>query len=363
MLYHFLYPLRDYFFGFNVFRYITFRSILASIIAFSISMIFGPAVIKRLKRLNIGENIRKEDSVKRLYELQKNKQGVPTMGGILIVLSIVFSTLLCADLTNMYIQLALCATVYLGIIGFLDDFIKLRKKRSLGLGAWAKLTGQIFIGLIVALALYINPDIDKSLDIPFFKNAAFNLGLWFIPFAIIVIIGSSNAVNLTDGLDGLAIGCTIMVALAYSGFSYVSGHKDFSSYLNIFYVPGSGELAVFCASIVGAGLGFLWYNCYPASIFMGDTGSLALGGALGTVAVFIKKEFILVLVGGIFVFEALSVILQALSFKLHRKRIFLMAPLHHHFQLKGWEESKIIIRFWIVAAILVLFSLSTLKLR
>ncbi|MBM3252949.1 MAG: phospho-N-acetylmuramoyl-pentapeptide-transferase [Candidatus Omnitrophica bacterium] len=363
MLYHFLYPLREYFFGFNVLKYITFRSALCSVIAFLLSIIFGPLIIKKLKGLKIGENIRREDSVKRLYELQRNKEGTPTMGGVLILLSMILSIILCADLTNVYIQLTLFATVCLGGIGFLDDFIKLKKKRSLGLKPSVKLIGQTIIGLIIAILLYINPETNKSLDVPFFKKASFDMGVWFIPFVVLVIVGSSNAVNLTDGLDGLAIGCTVMVALAYSGFSYVSGHKDFSRYLNIFYVPGSGELAIFCASIVGAGLGFLWYNCYPASIFMGDTGSVALGGAIGTVAVFIKKELVLVLVGGIFVFEALSVILQTSSFKLRKKRVFLMAPLHHHFQLKGWEESKVTIRFWIVAAILVLFSLSTLKLR
>lgn len=363
MLYHFLYPLREYFFGFNVFKYITFRSALASVTAFLVSIILGPMVIKRLRELKIGENIRKEDSVKKLYELHRNKEGTPTMGGILILLSIIASTLLCADLSNIYIQLVLFVTIFLGLFGFADDFIKMKMKRSLGLKPWIKLTGQVIAGLIIALVIYTNPEANTSLDIPFFKNVTFNLGRWFIPFAVLVIVGSSNAVNLTDGLDGLAIGCTIMVALTYSGLSYVSGHRDFSRYLNIFYVPGAGELAVFCASLVGAGLGFLWYNCHPASIFMGDTGSLALGGAIGAVAVFIKKELVLAMVGGVFVFEAVSVILQTISFKMRKKRVFLMAPAHHHFQLKGWEESKVTIRLWIIAAVLALLSLSTLKLR
>ena len=344
-------------------RYITFRSALSSVIAFLLSIMLGPLVIRKLKKFKIGEHVRKEPSVKKLYEFHVDKEGIPTMGGILILVSMILSTLLCADLTNRYIQLILFVTAYLGMLGFIDDFIKLKKKTSHGLRPWAKLIGQLVIGLIVAIFLYLNPETNRLIEIPFFKKLTLDIGIWFIPFIILVIIGTSNAVNITDGLDGLATGCIVMVTIAYSILSYVSGHRDFSTYLNILYIPGSGELAIYCAGMIGACLGFLWYNSYPASIFMGDTGSIALGGALGTVAVCIKKELLLVIVGGLFVFEALSVILQILSFKIYKKRIFLMAPIHHHFQLKGWSESKITMRFWIIAAILVFFSLSTLKLR
>lgn len=285
------------------------------------------------------------------------------MGGILIVLAIVSSTLLWANLTNKYVLLVIFSTLWSAVVGFMDDYIKLVKKRSLGLTVIMKLTGQLILGLTIGLILFYDPQVSKVLYIPFFKNLFIDFGIFYIFFIMLVIIGSSNAVNLTDGLDGLAIGCVVMVAIAYSGLSYITGRFDFSQYLRIFYVPGSGELTVFCASIVGAGLGFLWFNCHPATIFMGDTGSLALGGAIGTVAIFIKKELLLLLVGGIFVAEALSVILQVGSYKLRGKRIFLIAPLHHHFQLRGWSESKIIVRFWIVAAILALLSLTTLKLQ
>lgn len=362
MLYYLLYPLHNIIFAFNIFRYITFRAAMAAVTAFLLSLIFGPAVIKMLARLKIGENVRKEDS-KKLYDLHQGKQNTPTMGGIFILLAIILSTLLWSDIFNKYIALALFVTVWLGITGFIDDYLKHIRKKSKGLQATAKFSSQIILGLTLGIMLLFIPHHSTKIDVPFLKGVSLELGVFYILFVILVIAGSSNAVNLTDGLDGLAIGIVIMVALAFSILSYVSGNIKFSQYLLIPYIPGSGELTVFCASILGAGLGFLWFNCYPASIFMGDVGSLALGGALGTVALLIKKELLLVVCGGIFVLEALSVILQVGSFRLWKKRIFKIAPLHHHFQFLGWPESKVIVRFWILAILLALFTLVTLKIR
>ena len=362
MLYHLLYPLHDIISFLNIFRYITFRAAMATITAFLISLILGPIIIKFLTRSKIGENIRKEDSAK-LYELHSRKQDTPTMGGILILLAILSATLLWADIFNRYIILVLFSTVWLGITGFIDDYLKHIRKKSKGLTATSKFTSQIILGLVLGIVLFLTPQNSTKIDMPFLKDVSFELGIFYIFFVIIVITGSSNAVNLTDGLDGLAIGIVIMVAVAFSVLSYVSGNIKFSTYLFIPYLKGSGELTVFCASILGAGLGFLWFNCYPASIFMGDVGSLALGGALGTTALLIKKELLLVIVGGIFVLEALSVILQVASFRLTKKRIFRIAPLHHHFQFLGWPETKVIVRFWILAALLSLFTIVTLKIR
>ncbi len=362
MLYELLYPLKDVFFGFNVVRYITFRSVAAAATAFLISIILGRPIINNLTKLKIWQNVRTE-VMPGLFPLHKQKEGTPSMGGLIILLGILISTFLWADLKNSYIIFILGATIWFGLLGFMDDYLKLVKQKSTGLTMTTKLIGQVIIGLIIGLYVYYNPEISLRLDIPFFKNLIVNLGALYIFFIILVIVGSSNAVNLTDGLDGLAIGCVIMVALTYAGLSYVTGHAKFSQYLQIIFIPGAGELTVFCSSIIGAGLGFLWYNSYPADVFMGDTGSLALGGALGIVAVFIKKELILLLVGGIFVFEALSVILQVAFFKFNGRRIFLVAPFHHHLQMKGWSEPKITVRLWLVAAILSLISLLTLKLR
>jgi len=362
MLYAVFYSLKDFWFGFNVFRYITFRAAMAAVTALILSIVLGPLVIKLLRFLDIGEHIRKKHTEK-LYELHKDKKGTPTMGGVLILLSLIISTVLWADLTNRYIGLVLLSTVWLGFVGFVDDAIKLGFKSSRGLSLLAKFLGQFLLAVAVGLYLYLDPEFSTNLELPFLKDVLFELGPLFIVFAALVIIGSSNAVNLTDGLDGLAIGCTSMVALTFCILSYIAGHNFFSSYLLISFVPNGGELAVFCAAMVGAGLGFLWYNSYPAQIFMGDTGSLALGGALGIVAVLIKKELLLILAGGVFVVEAVSVIIQVLVFKATGRRFFLMAPLHHHFQLKGLSESKVIIRFWIVSVILLLLSLATLKLR
>ncbi|MFH1354753.1 MAG: phospho-N-acetylmuramoyl-pentapeptide-transferase [Candidatus Omnitrophota bacterium] len=362
MLYNLLYPLHNIFGSLNIFRYITFRAGMAVITSFLISLILGPPLIKKLKQLKIGENVRKEDS-KKLDELHRSKQDTPTMGGILILLAIVTSTLLWADITNKYIHIALFSTIWLGVTGFIDDYLKQVKKVSKGLTARAKLSSQIILGLILGVIFLIDPAINIKLDFPFLKNIVLDLDGFYILFVILVIAGTSNAVNLTDGLDGLAIGIVVMVALAFSVLSYVTGNIKLSEYLLVPYIKDSAELTVFCASIMGAGLGFLWFNCYPASVFMGDVGSLALGGAIGTVALLIKKELLLVVVGGIFVLEALSVIMQVGTFRLTKKRIFKIAPLHHHFQFMNWPENKVIVRFWIVAGLLALFTLVTLKIR
>ncbi|MFH0935348.1 MAG: phospho-N-acetylmuramoyl-pentapeptide-transferase [Candidatus Omnitrophota bacterium] len=362
MFYHFLYPLHNLISVFNIFRYITFRSAMSAITAFIICLILGPPLIKKLKSLHIGENIRKNDSA-RLDELHRAKQDTPTMGGILILLAVIISTLLWADLSNKYIIIVLFVTLWLGLIGFIDDYLKQIKQESKGLTAKAKLISQSILGLILGSLLLIDPKVNLGLNVPFFKELTVNLGIFYVLFVVIIIAGSSNAVNLTDGLDGLAIGIVVMVALAFGVLSYVSGNANFSEYLFIPYIKNAAELTVFCASILGAGLGFLWFNCYPASVFMGDVGSLSLGGALGTVALLIKKELLLVIVGGIFVLEALSVILQVASLRIFKKRIFKIAPLHHHFQFQGFSENKIIVRFWIIASLLALFTIVTLKIR
>ena len=363
MLYHLLYPLRDIFFGFNVFRYITFRTAGAIITAFILSITLGPYIIRILKRLKIGERVRTEEQVPGIYSMHKHKEGTPTMGGIIMLIAILLSTLLWARLDNRYILLTIFSTVWLGIVGFIDDYLKLTKKDNAGLSKKTKFVGEVILGLIVGTVLFLDPNIGSDIYMPFFKEAVFGIGFVYILFVMFVVVGTSNAVNLTDGLDGLAIGCMIMVALSYTMISYVVGNMMFSEYLFLKYIPGAGELAVFCAAMVGAGIGFLWFNCPPATVFMGDVGSLALGGGIGVVAACIKKEMLLLIVGGIFVLEAFSVILQVGSFKLRRRRIFLMSPFHHHLQMRGWPESKIVIRFWIVAAILALFTLATLKLR
>ncbi|KPK98122.1 MAG: phospho-N-acetylmuramoyl-pentapeptide-transferase [Omnitrophica WOR_2 bacterium SM23_72] len=362
MLYYFLYPLHELFSFFNIFRYITFRAAMATITAFVFSLIFGPVLIRQLKRFKVGEHIRKEDSAK-LHELHRNKQDTPTMGGLLILGAILLSTLLWAEVLNKYVLIAMASTLWLGITGFMDDYLKQTRKKPKGLTATTKLTSQIVLGLILGLILFLDPQHSIRLELPFLKDISLNLDGLYVLFVILVIAGSSNAVNLTDGLDGLAIGIVVMVAFTFCVLSYVTGNVKFSNYLLIPYLSGAGELTVFCASILGAGLGFLWFNCHPASIFMGDVGSLALGGALGTVALLIKKEMLLVIVGGIFVLEALSVILQVGSFRIFKKRIFRIAPLHHHFQFLNWPENQVIVRFWIIAGLLALLTLVTLKIR
>jgi phospho-N-acetylmuramoyl-pentapeptide-transferase len=358
MLYHLLYPLHTYFSGFNVFRYITFRTAYAIVTALIVTLIIGPWLIRTLQGWQIGQQIN-EDGPK----THKKKSGTPTMGGILIIIGILIPTLLWADLTNVYVWLAVFSILSFGGIGFLDDYLKSVKKKSEGLWPRYKFALQILAALAIAVILYHLPAYSTKLSIPFFKKIMPDLGWFYIPFAIFVIVGASNAVNLTDGLDGLAIGPVIVAAFSYTVVTYVTGHKVFAEYLQLTYIGGASELAIFCGAMIGAGLGFLWFNAYPASVFMGDIGSLPLGGAIGTVAVISKHELLLLLVGGLFVIETLSVIFQVASFKLTKKRVFRMAPIHHHFELKGWDEPKIIVRFWIIAIILALLSLSTLKLR
>ncbi len=363
MLYYLLYPLKDLFPALNVFKYITFRASMAALTTFFFCLIFGDRIIRKLAELHVCEHVRQKQEVHALYDLHHHKQGTPTMGGILMVLSTIVATILWGDLRNNYVLLSLLALLWLGFVGFADDYIKLKYKRSKGLSARAKLIGQFLLGAIVGVVIYLNPDLSTSVDVPFLKNVSLELGVFYIVFVILVITGTSNAVNLTDGLDGLATGCVLMVIISYGILTYLTGHLRFSQYLFIPYIEGVGELTVLCAAIMGACMGFLWFNCYPASVFMGDVGSLALGGFIGLIAILIKKELLLVIVGGVFVIEALSVILQVGSFKLRKKRIFKMAPLHHHFQMMGWSESKVIVRFWIVSAILALFTLTTLKIR
>ncbi len=359
MLYHLLYPLSDSFSALNVFRYITFRSIGAAVIAFLFVLLTGPWFIRKLKQYQIGQVVREDGPESHLA-----KQGVPTMGGVLILSAIVASTLLWAKLTNPLVWLMLFVLVFFGCIGGVDDFQKISKKSSAGLSARGKLFLQIFGASVVGLFVLLHPGYDGLLSIPFLKDIQPDLSWFYVVFAMIVIVGASNAVNLTDGLDGLATGPTVITAAVYLVFSYLAGHVVLAEYLQVPYVQGAGELAIFCGAMVGACLGFLWFNAYPAQIFMGDVGSLALGGALGGVAIIIKQEFLLAIVGGIFVLEALSVIIQVGYFKLSNgKRIFLMAPFHHHFEKKGWHEPKVVVRFWIVSIILGMLALATLKLR
>jgi phospho-N-acetylmuramoyl-pentapeptide-transferase len=359
MLYHLLYPLHNTISAFNVFRYITFRTIYASLTAFLICFFMGPWVIRKLSRLQVGQYIRENGP-----ETHHTKAGTPTMGGTLIIFSIVVSTLLWTNLTNHYVWIVLLATIGYGGIGFVDDYLMQIKKQSKGLSVRNKFLLQIILALVIGMLVYMSPDFSARVTIPFLKKVSPDIGYGYILFAALVIIATSNAVNLTDGLDGLAIGPFIIASTAYMVFSYVAGHIKIADYLQINHVVGSGEMAVFCGTLAGAGLGFLWFNTYPAQIFMGDVGSLSLGAALGTVAVITKQEILLVLVGGLFVVETLSVIFQVGFFKVtNGRRIFRMAPLHHHFELKGWPEPKVIVRFWIIAIALALLSMSTLKLR
>lgn len=359
MLYHLLYPLHTTISVFNVFRYITFRTIYASLTAFLICFLLGPWVIEKLSRLQIGQYIRDDGP-----QTHHKKAGTPTMGGTLIIFAIAVSTILWANLTNYYIWIVLLVTIGYGIIGFMDDYLMQVKKQSKGLGVRSKFFLQAILALLIGTLVYLSPDFSARVTIPFFKKVTPDLGWGYILFAAFVIIATSNAVNLTDGLDGLAIGPFIIAAVTYMVFAYVAGHIKIANYLQINYVAGSGEITILCGSLAGAGLGFLWFNTYPAQIFMGDVGSLSLGAALGTVAVITKQEILLVLVGGLFVIETLSVIFQVGFFKMtNGRRIFKMAPLHHHFELKGWAEPKVIVRFWIIAIALALLSMSTLKLR
>ncbi len=335
---------------------------MATVTTFLLCVIFGPIVIKKLRELKIQEIAKRKDCPD-LDQFQHSKEGTPTMGGIFIIGSILVSSFLWADLSNPYVLLTMFVALWLAVLGFIDDYIKLTRPKQRGLNKKTKLIWQMAIGLFVGYCLYFHFGASTRIDFPFVKSLAVNLGIFYILFVMIVIMGSSNAVNLTDGLDGLAIGCVLIVAITFASLSYIVGNVKFSQYLFIPYVSQAGELTVICAAIIGASLGFLWFNCFPANVFMGDVGSLSLGGTLGVIAVLIKQEILLVMVGGVFVLEAMSVILQVFSFRVFGKRIFKMAPFHHHLQLIGWKESKIITRFWIIGIILALLTLTTLKLR
>lgn len=351
----------------NVFQYITFRAMGAAITAFLLCLVFGDRVIRKLISLKIGQPIRTKEEVHKLSELHGGKRGTPTMGGVLLLGSVVISTIIWARLDLGAVWLSLLSMAYLGVIGFIDDYLKVTKKKSDGLSGRLKLVAQFALAGVVTLFFLMNPSTSiqaQLLFVPFYKSPLLFMGpvLTFL-FYSGIIVGSSNAVNLTDGLDGLATGCTIIVASAYAVLAYCAGHEKISGYLEIPFYPFSGELTVLCMGLVGAGLGFLWFNCHPAKVFMGDTGSLAIGGVLGVIAICCKQELLLLIVGGVFVIEAMSVILQVLSFKLTGRRIFAMSPIHHHFELKGWKENTVIVRFWIVSIIFAFLGLATLKLR
>jgi len=352
--------LSQYHSGFSMFQYLTLRAILGVMTALGIALIVGPTMIRRLSFKQIGQVIRDDGPQSHL-----SKSGTPTMGGALILVAIAISTLLWADLSNRYIWVVLLVTMLFGVIGFIDDYIKLVRQDPEGLASRYKYFWQSIVGAGAAVFLYTSATIpaETELIIPFFKDVVIPLGAWYMLLAYLVIVGSSNAVNLTDGLDGLAIMPTVMVAGALGLFSYLAGHAEFARYLSIPYIPSAGELTIFCAAMVGAGLGFLWFNTYPAQVFMGDVGALALGAALGCVAVLVRQELVLLIMGGVFVAETLSVVVQVASYKLRGKRVFLMAPIHHHYELKGWPEPRIIVRFWIITVFLVLVGIATLKIR
>ena len=352
--------LRGWYSGFNLFQYLTFRAIMSTLTALAVSLLIGPAVIRKLANLKAGQVIRSDGPQSHLV-----KAGTPTMGGLLILLAVAIATLLWMDLRNRYVWMVLGVSLAYGCIGFYDDYRKLVLRDSRGLASRWKYFWQSVVGLAVAIILYFTADLPAhtALYLPVFKTVAIPLGLMFIPLAYLMIVGFSNAVNLTDGLDGLAIMPSVLVVSALGAFAYLAGNAVFSSYLQIPSIPGAGELAIFCGALAGAGLGFLWFNTYPAQVFMGDIGALAVGGALGTIAVIVRQEIVLLIMGGIFVMETASVILQVASFKLTGRRIFRMAPIHHHFELKGWPEPRVIVRFWIISVVLVLVGLATLKVR
>jgi phospho-N-acetylmuramoyl-pentapeptide-transferase len=365
MLADFLFQFRDFFFGFNVFKYITVRAALAAITALIFALWVGPRVIALLKKYQIGEEIRIEGP-----DSHQVKKGTPTMGGLIILIGVIIATLLWADLSNIYLLLIFIATLIMGLIGFIDDYMKSILKFKKGLVGRYKLIGQITLGLGIGSVIYFHPFFDglhSNTSLPFFKNYEIDFGIFYIPVIIFVITGASNAVNLTDGLDGLASGLSAITFIAFGGIAYVTSNVNFSNYLNVIYLPGTEQITIFCLALFGAAMGFLWYNSYPAEIFMGDTGSLALGSALGTAAILLKKELLLILIAGVFIVEVVSVILQTTYFKYTRKkygegrRIFKMAPIHHHFELQGWQENKVVVRFWIIGILLALLSLSTFK--
>lgn len=352
--------LQSYESAFNLFQYLTFRAILGALTALGISLVIGPPMIRRLSRYQIGQHVRQDGPITHL-----SKAGTPTMGGALIIVAVVLATFVWSDLSNRFVWIVLGVTIAFGAIGWVDDYRKLVLKDSRGLPARWKYLWQSLAGLAAAAILYWSAEVPASTEliVPFFKQVAIPLGIWFIPLTYFVIVGSSNAVNLTDGLDGLAIMPTVLIASALGIMAYAAGNAVFSEYLQIPYIPGAGELAIFSAALAGAGLGFLWFNTYPAQVFMGDVGALALGAALGVLAVVVRQELAFLIMAGVFVVETVSVILQVVSYRLTGRRIFRMAPLHHHFELKGWPEPRVIVRFWIITVMLVLVGLATLKIR
>jgi len=359
MFLEFIYPLFRYFTPFNVFIYLTFRGAFAALTTLLICFIFGNKIIELLRRLKIGQSVREDGPQTHLA-----KTGTPTMGGIFIILSVVIAMLFWGDLQNMAIWITMCAFIAFGVIGFIDDYLKVTRHNSSGLPAWAKLAGQFAVAITIVLILYFTGgENTTALYIPFFKNPVVDMGWLWIPFAVLLIVGESNAVNFSDGLDGLLAGLLILVFITLAILTYISGRTDYSAYLGIPYIPGAGELTVFCLAAAGACVGFLYFNCPPAQVFMGDTGSLSLGGVIAVISLITKKEILILVIGGVFVLEIASVIIQVVSYKLRRKRVFLMSPLHHHFELSGWAETKVVIRFWILGGLFAIISLSTLKIQ
>ncbi|MDR2536104.1 MAG: phospho-N-acetylmuramoyl-pentapeptide-transferase [Treponema sp.] len=359
MFLEFLYPLKEFFKPFNVFRYLSFRGAYAALTTLLICYILGPLIIEALRKLKIGQYIREEGP-----ETHLKKGGTPTMGGVLIIFSVVISMLLWQDLGNGKVWLTLEAFIALGIIGFIDDYLKTSRRNSDGLSAWAKLVGQFAVALGVVLFLYFSGEEGiTALYIPFFKNPVIDLGVLWVPFGVLLIVGESNAVNFSDGLDGLAAGLLLLVFITLAILTYLTGRADYSDYLMIPYITGSGELTVFCLAVVGACIGFLWFNAHPAEVFMGDVGSLPLGGVIAVISLIIKKEILSLIIGGVFVLEIASVMIQVTSYKLRKKRIFKMTPIHHHFELSGWVETKVVIRFWILGGLFAIIALSTLKIQ
>lgn len=352
-------PLIGQFSFLNIFQYITFRAVYAAVTALLLSLFLGPLLIKWLKKQKLGQKIREDGPEAHLI-----KSGTPTMGGILIIFSIVVSVLLWQDLRNPHTWIAILSILGFGLIGFVDDYLKIYKKNSIGLRARFKFLAQILLSLVIVVVIFINSNNETTLlYLPFFKFPILDFSYFYIPFGVILLVGTANAVNLTDGLDGLAIGLVILVGIAFTILTYLTGRADYAEYLQIPYIPGSGELSILSFAIIGASVGFLWFNCHPAEVMMGDTGSLSLGGVIGVLALLIKKEILLIIIGGVFVIEALSVIIQVISYKTRKKRVFKMAPLHHHYELSGWKENKVVVRFWILGALFVLIGLSSLKIQ
>jgi phospho-N-acetylmuramoyl-pentapeptide-transferase len=359
MLLQFIYPLVIYFTPFNVFSYLTFRGAYAALTTLLICFLFGSKIIEALRRLKIGQSVRSDGPATHLV-----KTGTPTMGGIFIIGSVAISMLLWGDLDNRMVWVSLVSLLVFGAIGFVDDYLKVSRRDSAGLPAWGKLTGQFATALALVLYLYFSGDGEvTTLYLPFLKNPVIDMGTWWIPFGILLIMGESNAVNFSDGLDGLLTGLLILVFIALAILTYISGRVDYSAYLGIPYIPDAGELTVLCLAIVGALIGFLWYNTHPAEVFMGDVGSLSLGGVVAVISLIIKKEILVLIIGGVFVLEIASVIIQVISFKLRKKRVFLMSPIHHHFEMAGWAEAKVVVRFWILGGLFAIIALSTLKIQ